>query len=893
MEAAKHLADRIADHNWRDGRNIRIVGPISSPLVSVTSVANVPSFGARYQVERELGRGGMATVYLCTDMKFGRQVAIKLLHPDLAAAVGAERFHREIKIATGLTHPNILPGYDSGESNGSLYYVMPFVQGESLRDRIAREKQLPVDETVRIITEVANALHHAHQNGIIHRDIKPENILLESGVAVVADFGIARAITNASDVEALTQTGVSIGTPTYMSPEQAVGEKGVDGRSDQYSLACVMYEMLAGHPPFQASTLQGLIMKHVGEPVPLVTTVRPSVPDELEDVVLRALEKVPADRFATIGDFAQALNSVVSQTGTWARRTPTGMRTAQLRATRRHAAVAPAASRGRRTAIIAAAASALLLSAAAGTWLVADRKDASGAASVDLGLRHVAVTYFEDHSRDGTLRDVADGLTDALIDRLSAAQPVIKVQSRNAILPYRGATVSADSIGRALDVGTLVQGYVESTNRGGRVAVSVVDAASRGVIDRRVFDFDSTNTLLVVDSVAQQVALFLRARIGEEVALRELRSSTRSTEAWTLAARAERLMSNADSLAARAESAPALKTLAAADSLLTLAAAADPRWAEPLASRAAIAHARALVSRSDPTQLPAIVDSGIALASRALVIDARNADALEWRGKLRFFAVTLRLNADPAAHQRQLEEAEQDLKLATELNPLQAGAWDELSALYYRKADLGLVISAARRAYEADGYLRSSRTILSRLFTATYNQELWIEAAAWMNELKRRFPNDVYWVHARLYMYRGSSAKVDIDSAWVYLEDYVRLSSARTQALNRKKGEMHVAAAIANAARQDSARRTLLADSARAVLLRARANSASIDPVRELAAIEAGVRVLLGDKDIAVERLREYITVNPDHRQGFASRTGWWWRDLQNYPPFQALIRGQ
>jgi serine/threonine-protein kinase len=677
-----------------------------------------------------------------------------------------------------------------------------------------------------------------------------------------------------------------------MSPEQAVGEKGVDGRSDQYALACVMYEMLAGHPPFQASTLQGLIMKHVGEPVPLLTTVRPSVPDELEDVLLRALEKVPADRFASIGDFATALNSVVAQTGTWARRTPTGTRTAQLRATRRHLAAVPESIRARRRALIFATVGALVLVGGTGAWLFANRDGARASSLDDLRLRDVAVTYFEDRSRGATLREVADGLTESLIDRLTLV-PVLKVRSQNAVRPYRGLDVSADSIGRALGIGTLVQGDVESTSRGGRIAVRLVDAGSTDVIARRVFEFDSTNTLAVVDSVAEQVALFLRERIGSEVALRELRSGTNSTAAWTMAARAERFRGEADSLADRGEPAATIRPLSEADSLLILASAADPRWSKPHASRAAIAYATAWELRRDPTQTPGIVDSGVAHATRALELDPRNADALEWRGKLRFFAFNRRLKADIAAHQQLLLDAEQDLALATQINPLQAGAWDELSELYYRKADLSAVISAARRAYEADAYLRSTRTILIRLFNAAYNQELWVEAAAWMNELKRRFPDNPFWVQARLYMYRSPSARVEIDSAWRYLEEYVRLSPPPAKSLNRKKGEMHVAAAIANAAAQDSTRARPLADSARAVLQRASANAARIDPIRELAAIEAAVRVMLRDKDIAVERLREYLTVNPDHRQGFANRTGWWWRDLQTYPPFQALIRGR
>src|SRR5688572_19045011 len=316
------LATHRAD--WQGGEQHRIVAASTSQVVgALTSAAGtpLPSLGDRHRAARELGRGGMAVVYLCVDTKIDRKVAIKLLHPDLAAAVGGERFHREIRIATGLTHPNILPCYDSGEADGSLYYVMPFVEGESLRDKLTRERQLAVQDAINITCEIASALSYAHGQNIVHRDIKPENILLESDHAVLADFGIARAVTAAADTDKLTQTGMSLGTPAYMSPEQALGEKHIDGRSDQYSLACVLYEMLAGYPPFMANTMQALVAKHLGEAVPMITTVRPAVPDELEDVIMRALEKVPADRYPSIQEFADGLSMVAGTTGTWARRT--------------------------------------------------------------------------------------------------------------------------------------------------------------------------------------------------------------------------------------------------------------------------------------------------------------------------------------------------------------------------------------------------------------------------------------------------------------------------------------------------------------------------------------------------------------------------------------------
>ena len=266
----------------------------------------------RYEIEREIGSGGSATVYLAQDLKHGRPAAVKVLDVDIASAVSVERFLREIRFAARLHHPNILPLYDSGEAGGSLFYVMPFVAGESLRQRLERDKQLSLGDAVRIAGEVAAALDYAHGQGVVHRDIKPENILLDDGRAVVADFGVARAIVAAGD-EKLTRTGLAVGTPGYMSPEQATGSGHVDGRSDVYSLGCVTYEMLAGNQPFPGSTPQAIIARHLADPVPPLRTVRRSVPLALEQAVLRALEKVPADRFGTAGEFAAALQAPAAE----------------------------------------------------------------------------------------------------------------------------------------------------------------------------------------------------------------------------------------------------------------------------------------------------------------------------------------------------------------------------------------------------------------------------------------------------------------------------------------------------------------------------------------------------------------------------------------------------
>jgi tRNA A-37 threonylcarbamoyl transferase component Bud32 len=260
----------------------------------------------RYRIERELGQGGMATVYLAHDLKHDRKVAIKVLRPELAAVIGAERFLSEIKTTANLQHPHILPLHDSGAADSFLYYVMPFIEGESLRDRLTREKQLPVNDAVRIATEVAGALDYAHRHGVIHRDIKPENILLHDGRALVADFGIALAASKAGGTR-MTETGMSLGTPHYMSPEQAMGEREITSRSDVYALGAVTYELLLGEPPFTGPTAQAIVAKVMtAEPV-TITGQRRTVPPHVEAAVFTALEKLPADRFATAAEFALAL----------------------------------------------------------------------------------------------------------------------------------------------------------------------------------------------------------------------------------------------------------------------------------------------------------------------------------------------------------------------------------------------------------------------------------------------------------------------------------------------------------------------------------------------------------------------------------------------------------
>ena len=423
---------------------------MTNPLADLQS-----ALGDQYRVERELGQGGMATVYLAQDLKHERLVAIKVLNPDLSSTLGPERFLREIRLAAGLQHPHILGVYDSGEAGGQnglpriLYYVMPFVEGESVRDRINREQQLAIEEAVQIAREVADALAHAHSHGVVHRDIKPENILLSGGHAVVADFGIARAVTEAGQ-DRLTKTGMAIGTPAYMSPEQASGGEGVDGRSDLYSLGCVLFEMLTGRPPFTGPNSMSIMAQHSMEVVPSLRILRPSIPEELEDVVFRALEKTPADRFATAWQMSKALSAPRGDDHGHPGRPPADD-LPRRGAGRRRRGTRPMAVVCRRPSVWSSRPD-------YGAWRWRARAEPPESPSGP-DPSHVAVLYFEDLTPGKALQHVADGFTDALIQDLGQVS-ALRVVSRNGVLPYRGQAVQPDSLARALDVGTLVDGTI-------------------------------------------------------------------------------------------------------------------------------------------------------------------------------------------------------------------------------------------------------------------------------------------------------------------------------------------------------------------------------------------------------------------------------------------------
>jgi serine/threonine-protein kinase len=818
------------------------------------------TLGDRYRVEKAVGRGGMATVYLAQDLRHDRKVAIKVLRPDLTATVGADRFTREVKIAAQLSHPNILGVFDSGETQGLLYYVMPFVEGESLRDKLNREQQLSIDEAIQITCEVAEALGYAHAHDIVHRDVKPENILLQSGRALVADFGIARLAE--AGAEKLTATGMAVGTAAYMSPEQASGMP-TDQRADIYALGCTLYEMLAGQPPFVGTNAMQIMSQHHLATVPEIRVMRHAVPEELDAVIRRAMEKAPADRFQSMEEFKRAaLGEIPATTATVSRYTA------------RYRTRTPGRREGRwRDWLIVGVV--MLGIAAAGAVLA--QKFTGGDAAAD--ANRVAVLYFEDET-GGAMRHVADGLTESLIDRLEDVA-ALSVVPASGVRELRGRSVSSDSIRAEFGIGTIVKGSVAREGARAKVTINVVDAASDASYDRKAISVDTTQLVALQGMVADEVSRFLREAIGGEVRLKADREETRSTAAWTLAERAGKLRKDADSLMAVNAMDEARLALARADSLLGAATVADPAWARLPAARAGNDVLRAqLLGRKSPAQR-AMLDSGLALADAAIAVQANNADALEAKGRALYMKYALAFEPDPAANNRLLAAAESTLIKATEVDRGHAGAWVALSNLYYLKPNIAAANRAATAAYAADAYLASANGILRRLFWTSHDLEMYPEALDWCTRGSRRFPADPFFTECRLWMYTTRAAgRPDIDSVWQYQAKFVALNDAAARPYADKYSRILVAGALARRGDREEARR---------LLLEARATP-EVDPNRELVGNEAVIRVILGDYDEAVNLLEKYLDMHPDHRRGFATRVSPWWRDLQSNPRFKRIV---
>jgi eukaryotic-like serine/threonine-protein kinase len=407
------------------------------------------ALSSHYCLERELGRGGMATVYLAEDLKHHRKVAVKVLRAELAAMLGPERFLREIEISSQLHHPHILPLYDSGEAEGFLFYVMPYVEGGALRDRLIRERQLPLDDALQIARDVADALSFAHSHGVVHRDIKPENVLLEFRHAVVTDFGIAKAV-SAVGTQRLTETGIALGTPAYMSPEQAFGEQNLDGRSDIYGLGCVLYEMLGGDPPFTGSSAQAILARKLVDQIPSLRSVRETVPFTVEQTVRKALARAPADRFATASQFAEALKETAapeSSAADW--ESPT-----------------------------------LLTSIAVLPFVFLS--DGDNTRALSLGFADALITIF------GNLEDVVVAPTSAILSYAAGAEPA--------------------QVCRDLGVRHILQGTVQQLGAHWRVSIQLFDAATHKTTLSEKHDFLLDDVFEVQDEIGRRVVESLQIR---------------------------------------------------------------------------------------------------------------------------------------------------------------------------------------------------------------------------------------------------------------------------------------------------------------------------------------------------------------------------------------------
>ena len=409
-----------------------------------------------YNIDRELGRGGMATVYLAQDIKHDRVVALKVLHPDLAASLGPDRFLREIRLAARLNHPHILPLFDSGDADGMLYYVMPYVEGESLRERLDREQQLPIEEAVHHGRAIAAALDYAHRQNIVHRDIKPENVMLYEGEAMVMDFGIAKAV-SAAGSETLTQTGMMVGTPAYVSPEQAAGETNLDGRSDQYSLAVMVYEMITGERPFSGATPQAIMAKRFMETPKPLRTIRRDVPESVEKAVMRAMATEATGRYATSAQFAQALASGGITTPTDTESLP-------------KAAVSAAKS--------------------------------------------VAVLPFTNMSADAENEYFTDGMAEEIINALTKIQS-LRVTSRTSSFSFKGKNDDIGEIGKKLKVSTVLEGSVRKMGNRLRITAQLVNVADGSNLWSEKYDREIEDIFAIQDDISQAIVKALRVILTE------------------------------------------------------------------------------------------------------------------------------------------------------------------------------------------------------------------------------------------------------------------------------------------------------------------------------------------------------------------------------------------
>jgi len=778
----------------------------------------------------------MANVWLAQDLKHGRPVALKVLRPELAATLGPARFLLEIEVTARLTHPNILPLHDSGViplpgldgASGLPWYTMPYVEGETLRERLSRERQLPLEDALQIGREIADALSYAHAQQVLHRDIKPENILLEGGHAVVADFGIAKALSVAATT-ADSSSGMVIGTPAYMSPEQGSGGQPLDERSDVYALGCVLYEMLAGQPPFTGRTPESVVRQHLGAPIPAVRVVRPGVPAEVEAAITRALAKAPAERMGSAAEFRRALDQP------WLPQSP-------LRRP------------GRRAGLLAAAGIALVATA---WWLGLFGIREHGRPAVPEPPR-IAVLYLEDQTADSSLQLFSDGLTEQLIHELGGLN-AFRVISRNGVRPFRRHPVPFDSMVSALGVSLVIDGSVRRLRDTLQVSVDLVDAASGTIVDsvsarRPITDFGALERTL-----ALQVAAALRRKMGREVRLRDDVAGTGSGPAHELLLKARRARDEAAALAAEPVAAlpGARAALRRADSMLALAAQADPRWLLPVLDRGWVARDLALtLSGRDRVD---VLEVGLRFADEATRRAPASTAALVLRGTLRWHLVAELETVPPDSIQ--LREAESDLRSSLDRDSTLAGVWATLSYLLWLKGDFAGSARAAQRALREDAYLDDAQDVFLQAFFSTLMLGDFGQAGEWCRRGRLASPGNWRFVECDLTLMRHNRrARPDPDSAWALVRTLDRLDPPQRAAeAGRAYHTIYRRIVASTIAAQAGDRDTARAELARALAATAQDSSLRLD----LAYDQAYLQLVLGEPRLAEQTLQALVAARP------------------------------
>ncbi len=803
------------------------------PRLSPPPRALVEALRAAYEIEAPIGRGGMATVYRARDLRHDRLVAIKLLDGDVGAALGAERFQREVRIAARLAHPNLLPVHDSGELDGELWYVMPFVADGSLRDRLAREGPLPVADVVAIARDVASALAYAHAQGVIHRDIKPENILFEAGRAVVADFGIARVLD--PDGSGLTSSGgLAVGTPAYMSPEQATAHPQLDPRTDQYSLGVVMYEMLAGNAPFASSTPRAVLARHVHETPPPLRIVRPDLPPWLVAVVERALAKVPADRFSDLAVLDQALVAG-----------PSGFHPPVLERRRRWAALA------------------VLGAIAAAAW-AATRPPPPDP-------RRVAVLPIERAAADRDLEGAAESITADLAGGLASVESLI-VSPVSDVRPLARAT--AAEVRRVLNVRWLVTGRLTGSGDTVQLTADLVDTRDGRQVRSWKWRAAARTLLAVQDTASAEIARELRVRLGAELRATGRRAETRSVEAWELVQRAARRRREGRALVERDDPATARTQFAAAETLLLEARRKDPAWPEPLVEQGQLALELGRLVPPGDSAAAAAPARARALADSALKLRAGDQRALRLRGESEMSLFLLQGAGGDSTH---LAAAERDLRGAA------AGDGSEkpaaLALLSQVERLRGNALQAhdlARRAFEADNYLENARDVLLRLCETSLEIDRPDEARRWCEEGRRRAGDEwlfLYYRLTQLVWQRGPA--VTSATVWATYDTLVQTAPLQLRVLE-PEWRLLAAAALARGGLADSARRVM-----REVL---RKGEVHVDQ----RFYEAVALANLGDGAGAMRVLEDFLRRAPEMRSFVASSA--LTLPLRELPAFRVLV---